>query len=119
MHPGHFPEDNAKNAQSNADNEMDEGSDQDAYAAKRGNGKIQKQSRPKPSLKQPALKVARKSSSASPANISIAAKKPWSVKEENYHEEDSEETEEERDDVGDGWRYGENDDDDEETEEDE
>lgn len=118
MHPGHFPEENTRNAQSTADNEMDEGSDQDAYAARRGNGRIQKQSRPKPSLKQPPLKVARKSSSsASPANLSIS-KKPWPLKEENDNEEDSEETEEERDDVGDGWRYGENDDDDEETEED-
>ncbi|PHU23911.1 hypothetical protein BC332_09018 [Capsicum chinense] len=121
MHPGHLPDDNAKNAQSAADNEMDEGSDQDTYAARRGNGRIQKQSRPKPSLKQPPLKVARKgsSSAACQANLSIS-KKPWLLKEENYNEEDSEETEEERerDDVGEGWRYGENDDDDEETEED-
>ncbi|KAH0686711.1 hypothetical protein KY284_017264 [Solanum tuberosum] len=118
MHPGHFPEENARNVQSTADNEMDEGSDQDAYAARRGNGRIQKQSRPKPSLKQPPLKVARKSSSsAAQVNLSIS-KKPWPIKEENFNEEDSEETEEERDDVGDGWRYGENDDDDEETEED-
>ncbi|KAK6794630.1 hypothetical protein RDI58_008083 [Solanum bulbocastanum] len=118
MHPGHFPEENARNVQSTADNEMDEGSDQDAYAARRGNGRIQKQSRPKPSLKQPPLKVARKSSSsAAQVNLSIS-KKPWPIKDENFNEEDSEETEEERDDVGDGWRYGENDDDDEETEED-
>lgn len=117
-HPGHFPEENTRAAQSTADNEMDEGSDQDTYSARRGNGKIQKQSRPKPSLKQPPLKVARKSSSsASQVNLSIS-KKPWPLKEENYNEEDSEETEEERDEVGDGWRYGENDDDDEETEED-
>ncbi|XP_059648197.1 zinc finger transcription factor YY1 isoform X2 [Cornus florida] len=114
-HPGHFPEDNAKNAQPNVDNEMDEASDQDAYAGKRGNGKSQKQSKPKPNLKMPPAKSARKGSSASPANISVV-KKPWPVK-EVYEEEDSEETEEDRDNVEDGWRYAENnEDDDEETE---
>ncbi|CAM8937620.1 unnamed protein product [Rhodiola kirilowii] len=41
------------------------------------------------------------------------AKKPWPVKEEDNREEDSEETEEDRDNV-EGWRY--QDEDDEETE---
>uniref|UniRef100_A0A5B7BSS4 C2H2-type domain-containing protein n=1 Tax=Davidia involucrata TaxID=16924 RepID=A0A5B7BSS4_DAVIN len=115
-HPGHFPDDNAKNTQSNVDNEMDEASDQDAYAGKRGNGKTQKQSKPKPNLKLPPSKIARKGSSVSPANLNVV-KKPWPVKEEMYEEEDSEETEEDRDNVDDGWRFTENnEDDDEETE---
>nr|GMC78594.1 uncharacterized zinc finger protein At4g06634-like [Ipomoea batatas]GMC81363.1 uncharacterized zinc finger protein At4g06634-like [Ipomoea batatas]GMC83642.1 uncharacterized zinc finger protein At4g06634-like [Ipomoea batatas]GMC89744.1 uncharacterized zinc finger protein At4g06634-like [Ipomoea batatas] len=123
-HPGHFPDENAKNAQPPAsaavENEMDDESDQEAaYAGKRGNGKAQKQSsRPKPNLKLPPAKVTqRKGSTASPANLNVV-KKPWPVKEDIYEEEeDSEETEEERDDVGDGWRYaGNNEDDDEETE---
>ncbi|CAA2985003.1 uncharacterized zinc finger At4g06634 [Olea europaea subsp. europaea] len=104
-HPGHFPD------------EMDEASDQDAHAGKRGgNGKIQKKSRPKPTLKMPPSKVSRgKSSSASLANLN-AVKRSWPVKEELY-EEDSEETEEERENVGGGLRYRENNvDDDEETE---
>ncbi|KAK6915940.1 Zinc finger C2H2-type [Dillenia turbinata] len=114
-HPGHFAEDNAKNAQpNNNDNEMDETSDQDAYHGKRANGKTLKQSKPKPNLKMPPAKIARKrASSASPANLNIT-KKQWPVKEEVYEEEDSEETEEDRDNIEDGWRYGENDDDDDE-----
>ncbi|KZV32589.1 hypothetical protein F511_15754 [Dorcoceras hygrometricum] len=120
-HPGHFPDDNAKhNVQANNENEMDEGSDQEAYTAKRGSTKVQKQSRPKPSLKIPPSKVAlRKTSNMSSANLNVV-KKPWPVKDEMYDEEDSEETEEERDNlVEGGWRYGENnnDDDEEETEE--
>ncbi|PSS02888.1 Zinc finger, C2H2 protein [Actinidia chinensis var. chinensis] len=117
-HPGHLGDDNAKNAQSAIDNDMDEGSDQDVYAGKRGSSKIQKQSKPKQNLKTPPAKVARKGSSASPANLYVM-KKPWPVKEEIYEEdeEDSEETEEDRDNVEDGWRHGENnEDDDEETE---
>ncbi|CAH9058681.1 unnamed protein product [Cuscuta europaea] len=124
-HPGHFPDDNAKNAQppvgpsAGVENEMDEESDKEAYGGGRhGNGKTQKQSRTKPNLKLPPSKVPthRKSSGASQANLNVA-KKPWPVNESKY-EEDSEETEEERDDVGDGWRYWGNndDDDDEETE---
>ncbi|XP_057495012.1 zinc finger transcription factor YY1-like isoform X2 [Actinidia eriantha] len=117
-HPGHLGDDNAKNAQSAIDNDIDEGSDQDAYAGKRVNNKNQKQSKPKPNLKLPPAKVARKGSTASPANLNVM-KKPWPVKEEIYEEdeEDSEETEEDRDNVEDGWRYEEhNEDDDEETE---
>ena len=116
-HPGHRADENAENAQVNADNEMDEASDQDAYGGKRANGKSQKQSRPKPSLKLPPSKVARhKGSNRSPAPVK-PIKKPWPVKEETYEEEDSEETEEDRDNVDDGWRYaGNNEDDDEETE---
>lgn len=114
-HPGHFKDETPKNAPSTAENEMDEASDQEAYAGKRGNDKIQKHTKAKPSLKLPPAKVQRKSSNASPANANVV-KKPWPVKEEVYDEEDSEETEEERENVGDGWRYAENEDDDEETE---
>ncbi|KAL7157334.1 hypothetical protein ABFS83_02G071000 [Erythranthe nasuta] len=137
-HPGHFPDENAKNTQinnnvninnnnnNNNENEMmDEGSDLDAYAGKR---RAQKQSRPKPNIKMPPSKVVphRKNNSSAPTvNLSVV-KKPWPAKEEVYEDEDSEETEEERDNninnnnnnTGDGWRYGENnnEDDDEETE---
>ena len=102
----------------NADNEMDEGSDQDAYGSgKRVNGKTPKQNKPKPSLKLPPAKIAqRKGLTPPPARVNIV-KKPWPVKEDVYEEEDSEETEEDRDNVEDGWRYPENnEDDDEETE---
>ncbi|GAB4840069.1 Transcriptional repressor protein yy1 [Ancistrocladus abbreviatus] len=119
-HPGHYADENAKGAQpnNNADNEMDEASDQDAYAGKRGNGKNLKQSKSKPNLKLPPAKISqRKGSNVSPANLNMM-KKQWPVKEEvAYEEEDSEETEEDRDNGEDGWRYGDNnDDDDEETE---
>ncbi|KAL5567304.1 hypothetical protein UlMin_030468 [Ulmus minor] len=117
-HPGHTSDENADNAPTNADNDMDEASDQDAYVGKRGNGnKTQKQNKhPKPNLKLPPAKIAqRKGSTPSPARVNIV-KKPWPVK-EIYEEEDSEETEEDRDNVEDGWRYAENnEDDDEETE---
>ncbi|KAF2319911.1 hypothetical protein P3X46_024495 [Hevea brasiliensis] len=118
-HPGHMSDENAENASPNADNEMDEASDQDAYAEKRVNGKSRKQSRPKPNLKMPPSKITqRKGASPSRASLNVV-KKSWQAKEETYEEEDSEETEEEdRDNAEDGWRYGENneDDDDEETE---
>lgn len=118
-HPGHFPDENAKNNQTNNENDMDEGSDQDAYGGKRANVKVHKQTRPKPSLKLPPSKVPqRKSSTVSPAIVNLVKKQQRPLKEEEiYEEEDSEETEEERENVGDGWRYGgENEDDDEETE---
>ncbi|OMO92241.1 Zinc finger, C2H2 [Corchorus olitorius] len=117
-HPGHMSDENVENATANVDNEMDEASDQDAYAGKRVNGKSQKQqSRAKPNVKMPPAKIARQKGS-SPAAASLPVpKKQWPVKEEVYEEEDSEETEEDRENVEDGWRYGENnEDDDEETE---
>lgn len=116
-HPGHHAEENAKTPQpNNFDNEMDEGSDQDAYATKRAIGKNLKQSKPKPNLKLPPSKMQRKGSGISPAKVNMV-KKPWPIKEEVYEEEDSEETEEDRDNGEDGWRYRENnEDDDEETE---
>lgn len=120
-HPGHFPDENAKNNQQNNDNEMDEGSDHDAYAGKRNNGKLHKQSRPKPSLKMPPSKVSHRKNSVvstvNTVNLNLV-KKHRPLKEEIYEEEDSEETEEERENiVADGWRYGDNnEDDDEETE---
>ncbi|MED6143154.1 Transcriptional repressor protein yy1 [Stylosanthes scabra] len=113
-HPGH--DENAVRAQANADNEMDEASEQDAYGRKRSNGKSQKQSRPKPSLRLPPAKITQRKGSAPTPAPSNPIKKPWPVKEEIY-DEDSEETEEDRDNVEDGWRYAaNNDDDDEETE---
>ncbi|GMH27590.1 hypothetical protein Nepgr_029433 [Nepenthes gracilis] len=117
-HPGHYADENAKAAHpNNGDNEMDEGSDQEAYAGKRVNGKSSKQSKPKPNMRLPPSKISRrKGSSVSPANLNMV-KKHWPVKDEAYEEEDSEETEEDRDSGEDGWRYGDNNyDDDEETE---
>lgn len=116
-HPGHMSDENVENAPANPDNEMDEASDQDPYGGKRVSSKSQKQNKPKPNLKLPPSKIAqRKGSTPSPATVTVL-KKPWPVKEEIYEEEDSEETEEDRDNVEDGWRYAENnEDDDEETE---
>ena len=117
-HPGHISDEPAENAPPNIDNEADEGSDQDAYVSKRGNDKSQKASKAKSSLKTPASKVTqqRKVSTPAPANLNVI-KKQWPIKEEIYEEEDSEETEEDRDNVEEGWRYAENnEDDDEETE---
>lgn len=115
-HPGHFEKENAKSGQSTAENEMDEASDLEAYAGKRRNDKTQKQSRGKPTLKLPPAKVAqRKGSTSSSANMNVM-RKQVPVKEDSYDEEDSEETEEERDNVGEGWRYAEEEEDDEETE---
>lgn len=122
-HPGHFPDENAKNNQQNNDNEMDEGSDHDPYVGKRNNGKVHKQSRPKPSLKMPPAKVSHRKNSVTPTvnnvNLNLVKKHRPPLKEEMYEEEDSEETEEERENiVADGWRYADNnnEDDDEETE---
>lgn len=117
-HPGHYAEENVKTPQPNhADNEMDEASDQDAYATKRSSGKNLKQSKPKPNIKLPPSKMPRKGSGVSPANVHVS-KKPFPIKEEVY-EEDSEETEEDRDNGDDGWRYRDNNDDDDEETEDE
>ncbi|KAJ6706713.1 TRANSCRIPTIONAL REPRESSOR PROTEIN YY [Salix purpurea] len=115
-HPDHVADENAETANTNADNEMDEASDQDAYGGKRVNGKSQKHGRPKPNLKTPPVKVRhRKGSSPSPVSLHVV-KKPWPVKDDTF-EEDSEETEEEdHENAEDGWRYGRNNDDDEETE---
>ncbi|KAL8160520.1 hypothetical protein V2J09_002057 [Rumex salicifolius] len=123
-HPGHYSEDNnhPKTSQMNnnnnlVDNEVEE--DQDAYSRKRVNGKSSKQPKhSKPSVKLPPSKAARKgSTNVGPINVSVVKKQPWPVRDEAYAEEDSEETEEDRDNGEDGWRYGDNnEDDDEETE---
>ncbi|XP_051146514.1 zinc finger transcription factor YY1 [Andrographis paniculata] len=118
-HQGHFPEENAKNAQANG-NEMDEGSDIDAYAGKRSNSKAQK-SRAKPSAKPPPAKHRKAAAMVAPPAAINIVKKTWPSK-GMYEDEDSEETEEERDNIGDGWRFPDNnnnninEDDDEETE---
>ncbi|KAK6156999.1 hypothetical protein DH2020_011247 [Rehmannia glutinosa] len=99
-HPGHFPDENAKNTQPKNENDMDEGSDMDAYAGKRSNAKIQKRNKPGLNLKLPPSKVPQRKSSIAPAGNLNVVKKPWPSKEEIYDDEDSEETEEERDNVG-------------------
>ncbi|KAJ1419996.1 Zinc finger C2H2-type [Sesbania bispinosa] len=72
-HPGH--DENAVHAMANAvDNEMDEASDQDAYGGKRSNGKSQKQSKPKPNLKLPPSKIARKGPAPTPATLNVMKK---------------------------------------------
>ncbi|KAJ6700608.1 TRANSCRIPTIONAL REPRESSOR PROTEIN YY [Salix koriyanagi] len=81
-HPGHIGDDNAENGTPNADNELDEASDQDAYGGKRVNGKSQKHSRSKPNVKMPPGKIRqRKGSSPSPATLNVV-KKPWTIKDE-------------------------------------
>lgn len=111
---------NPETAAANAENEIDEASDQEVLAVKRANSKTQRlQNRAKPNTKPPPSKIARKGTTSSPAAaLNITNKKPWPLKDEVFQEEDSEETEEEdRDNVEDGWRYGENrEEDDEETE---
>lgn len=112
-HPGDFPDENVKKAESNVENEMkNEGNDQ------RGNAKVHKQRRPKPNLKLPPSKIPRQIGKrvACTANVREVKKPP--VKEGTY-EEDSEETEEEDcDNIGNRWKYKKKnvDDDDEETE---
>ncbi|EEF33383.1 conserved hypothetical protein [Ricinus communis] len=118
-HPGHTSDEDAVHASLNADNYMNEASDQDVYAEKRVNRKSKKQNRAKPNLKMPPAKLTRRKGSSLSRATTNVVKKPWPVKEETYEEEDSEETEDEdRDDnAEDGWRYGENnEDDDEDTE---
>ncbi|XP_042482715.1 zinc finger transcription factor YY1-like [Macadamia integrifolia] len=111
-HPGHYAEENGKNDLDN-DHEVDEASDQDAYG---GNGKNSKRRKPnRPVLKMPPLKIQlQKPSNVAAPNLNMV-KKQWPTK-EMYEEDDSEETEEDRDNVEDGWRYTENNEDDEETE---
>ncbi|KAG1369910.1 putative Zinc finger transcription factor YY1 [Cocos nucifera] len=113
-HPGHNSEENGKHAPA-ADHAMDEASDQDAYIAKGGVGKNNKRSKPNHVQKMPPAKVPnRKDSNLAHANVSTV-KKQWARKE--VYEEDSEETEEDRDNVEeDGWRYQGVNGDDEETE---
>ncbi|KAL3620832.1 Transcriptional repressor protein yy1 [Castilleja foliolosa] len=120
-HPGHFPDENAKKTEpNNGNNDMDEGSDLDAYGS--GKRKSQKQNKRKANVKMPPSKVIQRKSLVGSVNV---VKKSWPpVKEEVYEDEDSEETEEERENIGEGWKYGDNnnnnnninDDDDEETE---
>ncbi|KAL5974523.1 hypothetical protein ACLOJK_031188 [Asimina triloba] len=116
-HPGHNAEENGKqnlDVDTNG-NDMDEASDQDPYTSKGGSGKNLKRSKPKPMPKvMPPSKMA-KSSSLAPAPANMTTQKQWPAK--DMYEEDSEETEEDRENVEEeGWRYGENNEDDEETE---
>ncbi|KAL0843990.1 hypothetical protein Bca101_017236 [Brassica carinata] len=116
----HLPEEN-NNTPNKHDQE--EGSDQDLHRKHASNGKSQihrQQGRAKPNMRRPPAKALKKGSTSSPAKARMA-KKPWQVKEtfEGGREEDSEETEEDREDVDDGLRFGgknEEEDDDEETE---
>ncbi|GLT44330.1 hypothetical protein SLA2020_182350 [Shorea laevis] len=104
-----------ENAAANAENEMDEASDQDAYAGKPVTSKSQRQqSRAKPTTKMPPSTVARKGSTSSPVALNVT-KKPWPLKEEVLEEEDSEETEEDQENGDDRWRYGENNEEDDEA----
>ncbi|KAK9167663.1 hypothetical protein Scep_002854 [Stephania cephalantha] len=109
-HPGHNAEENGKHA-AEIDNDMDEGSDQDAHGTKGSGGR-----NPKRLKTQPVLKT-KGCSPPPPTNLNLI-KPHWPSKEDD--EEDSEETEEDREDVEDRWRYTNNtDDDDEETEDEE
>ncbi|CAM8935210.1 unnamed protein product [Rhodiola kirilowii] len=103
-HPGHFSDENQ--------DEVDEPSSQNVYNAKSGSSKKQSKTQPKAISKTPSSK-SKKRKALTPSITPPIAKKPWPVKEEDNREEDSEETEEDRDNV-EGWRY--QDEDDEETE---
>ncbi|XP_008807673.2 zinc finger transcription factor YY1-like isoform X1 [Phoenix dactylifera] len=114
-HPGHNSEENGKPAPA-ADHAMDEASDQDAYIVKGGVGKNNKRSsKANQEQKMPPAKMQnRKGSNSASINVSTV-KKQWPRKE--VYEEDSEETEEDRDNVEeDGWTYQGTNGDDEETE---
>nr|VDC79703.1 unnamed protein product [Brassica rapa] len=114
----HLPEENNNNTPTKHD--LEEGSDQDFYRKHASNGKSQtrrQQSRAKPDMRTPPAKVLKKGPTSSPAKERMA-KKPWQVR-ETFEGEDSEETEEDRENVDDGWRFvrnNEEEDDDEETE---
>ncbi|XP_058088668.1 zinc finger transcription factor YY1 isoform X2 [Magnolia sinica] len=114
-HPGHNAEENGKQAPEIDNNDMDEGSDQDAYTGKGSNGKNLKRSKPKLISKVvPPSKMA-KGSSLPVVTANVTMQKQWPAK--DMCEEDSEETEEDCENVKeDGWRYAENNEDDEETE---
>eukprot|EP00268_Persea_americana_P030991 TRINITY_DN3007_c0_g1_i1.p1 TRINITY_DN3007_c0_g1~~TRINITY_DN3007_c0_g1_i1.p1 ORF type:complete len:364 (-),score=81.96 TRINITY_DN3007_c0_g1_i1:330-1421(-) len=114
-HPGHNSEENGKQTP-DMDNDMDEASDHDAYQGKGGNSKSVKRNKPIPNSKiQPSKVAQRKGSNLAPVNLNVTRKQQWPSKE--MYEEDSEETEEDRENVDeDGWRYGDNNEDDEETE---
>nr|GFA20966.1 zinc finger transcription factor YY1-like isoform X1 [Tanacetum cinerariifolium] len=89
-HPGHFPEENPQNVHQS---EMDAGSDHDGYIVNRGNSKSQKQFQPKPNVQLPPSKVMQHNK----AHMAGAKKQTWPVVHNVYDDEDSEETEEDRD----------------------
>ncbi|KAJ6807213.1 putative zinc finger protein-like [Iris pallida] len=113
-HPDYNPEDNNRRAPA-PDHAMDEVSDQEAYIAKGGNSKNSRRNKPGLIHETPPAKVAYgRVSPLPPTNVSHPVKKPWPV--QDMYDEDSEETEEEQENVGDGrWRYHEVNGDDEET----
>ncbi|CAN6459184.1 unnamed protein product [Victoria cruziana] len=125
-HPGHNAEENGRLAQHDIDNEMDEASDQDAYASKSGSTKDAKRSKPNLTSKMPPAKMNQRKGSASstpptltlsaaPMNSSRRVKQQWATK--DVYEEDSEETEEDRENAEeDRWPYAEANEDSEETE---
>lgn len=113
-HPGHNSEENNK-AAATAEHGTEEGSDQEAYVARGAHGKNAKRTKTNPTSQLPPAKVKRKASNAIPPTLPPVKKQQWPSK--DAYEEDSEETEEDRDNVeGDGWRYQEANGDDEETE---
>ncbi|KAK9095966.1 hypothetical protein Sjap_021463 [Stephania japonica] len=115
-HPGHNAEENGKNA-AEIDNDMDEGSDQDAHGVKGSGGRNPKRIKTQPVMKTVQPKSAPRKGLTVPPNLNLM-KQLYTSKEDD--EEDSEETEEDREDVEERWRYTNNtDDDDEETEDEE
>ncbi|KAF5193437.1 Zinc finger transcription factor yy1 [Thalictrum thalictroides] len=108
-HPGHNMEGNGKHT-TEVDNDMDEGSVQDAYSRK-SSGKFPKLSKPQDPKMSQSKPIQRKGSSVSPANLNVM-KQQWPGK-DVYDGEDSEETEEDHDDDSS------DDSDDEETEDEE
>lgn len=117
QHPGHNPEDDVRRGPA-VDSTMDDGSDQDIYIPKGGVAKHPKRNKPNLLHKMPPSKLAHpRGSPLTPASMG-AIKQQWPNQE--MYEEDSEETEEERENVaGNAWRFREVNGDDEETEDEE
>ncbi|CAL9099897.1 unnamed protein product [Musa textilis] len=112
-HPGHNSEENGKPAPV-VGHGLEEASDQEVYITK--GGKNSKRSKPSVAPQMPPAKITNRKGNSVPTNMP-AVKKQWASK--DVYEEDSEETEEDRDNAEeDGWRYQMNGDD-EETEDEE
>lgn len=116
-HPGHNSEENGNRPAAAVDHATEEASDHELYIPKGAARKKSKRSKPNLKSHAPPAKVQKKSSALAPTNPRTI-KKQWPTRE--AYEEDSEETEEDRDNVEeDGWRYQQVNGDDEETEDEE
>ncbi|KAJ0976928.1 hypothetical protein J5N97_012402 [Dioscorea zingiberensis] len=112
-HPGHNSEENKKQV-THRTRVMDDGYDH-APVIKGGSSKKSKKRKPSPIHKMPPRKVTKRKTTTLDSRTPDTVKKPWVQKE--VEEDDSEETEEDRDNIEESiWQYRENPEDDEETE---